>query len=159
MPRAALLEQRSLEFEELGVFAVCKAKEGAPARFVRHSAFQPEFVDTVAGSVAIALEDAIQTQEDLIRPSGLLNCGCETEWTPGDEVNQRPIRPFGRRPILRRIKACLVADLGAWARRRSSPHRQFGKIRVGPDRLRNALPQIVQDLPTLPPGASVERLT
>ena len=94
------------------MFAVCEAEEGAPGRLVRSSAFQPEFVDPVTRSVAIALHDAIQAEEDLIWLPDILNCFCEREWPRGGQVDLWPVRPFGRRPILCRIESCLVARIG-----------------------------------------------
>ena len=93
------------------MLAVREAKEGAPTRFVRNPAFQPEFVDTVAGSVTITFQDAIQTKEYLIRLPRLLNLFCEPQRTRGIGTDQRPVRPFGPRPILRRIENRLVTGI------------------------------------------------
>ena len=96
MSCAALLEQAPLEFQEFGVFVVREAKEGAPTRFVRNAALQPEFVDTVAGSVAVALHDTIQTKEDLIRSAGsfelLLRTGAGSKHRSGSAA-RKAIRP------------------------------------------------------------------
>ena len=49
------------------MFPVREAKEGAPTRFVCHDGVQPELVNTVAGSIAVALHNTIQTKENLFR--------------------------------------------------------------------------------------------
>lgn len=93
------------------MFAVRETKKGAPARLVRDPALQPEFVDAVAGTIAIASHDPIQTEKDLLRLPEVLHCFCEADRALSAEANQRAIRPLGRRPISCRIKCCLVARI------------------------------------------------
>ena len=76
-----LLEQSALKLQDFSVFAVREAEEGAPWRFVRNTALEPEFVNTVAGPIAFALHDAIEAIEDLVRLSRALNCSGEGERT------------------------------------------------------------------------------
>jgi hypothetical protein len=111
MSRATSLKQVSLEFKDFGVLMVREAKESAPTRFVRRPTFQPDFMDPVAGSITVASQDAIQAKEDLVWSPAGLNGFSEPEWAQGLGADERPVRPFGWRPISCGIQNRLVAGI------------------------------------------------
>jgi hypothetical protein len=108
---ATSLKQGSLQIKDFGVLVVRPAKESAPTRFVRRPTFQPEFMDPVPGSIAVALHDAIQAKEDLVWSPASLNGFCEPERAQSIGADDRPVRPFGLRPISCGMQNRLVAGI------------------------------------------------
>jgi hypothetical protein len=113
-------------------------------------------VDPVTRPVTIALRYAVQAEEYLVWLAGILNCRGELERPRGGEVDQRPVRPFGLRPILCRIKSCLVARIG---KRAAEPLQvafctaSSGESATDKTNLHTLhCSQIVKDLRTIPAG-------
>jgi hypothetical protein len=106
---APLAEQCSLEFKDLGMFAVQETKVRAPTRLMRNPTFEPEFVDAVAGSVTVASKNPVQTEQDFVRMLVALDRLCEAERARGIRADQWSIGPFSLGPIPCRVKDRFVA--------------------------------------------------
>ena len=93
------------------MFAVQETKSCAPGRFMPDPAFEPELVESIAGSIAVASQDTVQTEQNLIRLPAFLNGLCETERGRRFQANQISIKPLGRGPILCRVESRPVAAI------------------------------------------------
>jgi hypothetical protein len=75
---AAPLEQGSLQFEYFTVFVVQETKRCAPGGFMADPALEPKLMKSIAGSIAVTLQHAVQTEQNLIRLPAFLNGFRET---------------------------------------------------------------------------------
>ena len=55
------------------MFVVQETKGRAPGGFMADPAFEPKLMKSIAGSIAVALQHAIQTEQNLIRLPAFLN--------------------------------------------------------------------------------------
>jgi hypothetical protein len=86
------------------MFRVQETKAGAPGRFMRDPPFKPDSVNAVSGPVAIALEDAIETEKYFAGYPPPPDFLCKLPRSRRFEAEQISVWPFSLGPVFCRIE-------------------------------------------------------